>query len=183
MSNKNPQHYVDNKKLYENMKIYINDIKHAKLNNLPKPPISEEIALDIIAIANKMINRTSSVSYNFREDMISDGIENCLLYAHNFNPEYKNPFAYFSQIISFAYVRKIKKEKLQLRVKYGAIMEGLLNISKEDYALIQKYGTDFNDLKMREFIDDYDKREAEKKAEKKLKEETKHKDMDKNNDE
>ena len=54
--------------------------------------------------------------------MVSDGIENCLLYAHNFNPEKsKNPFSYFTQIIHHAYVRRITKEKKQMHIKYRII--------------------------------------------------------------
>ena len=57
----------------------------------------------------------------FREDMISDGIENCVQYIHNFDPEKSsNPFAYFTQIIHFAFLRRIMKEKKQLYVKYKA---------------------------------------------------------------
>ena len=54
----------------------------------------------------------------FREDMISDGIENCVQYIHNFDPEKsKNPFAYFTQIIHYAFLRRIQKEKKQLDIK------------------------------------------------------------------
>ena len=50
--------------------------------------------------------------------MISDGIENCLQYVHNFNPEKSNnPFAYFTQIIYYAFLRRIQKEKKQSHVK------------------------------------------------------------------
>ena len=50
--------------------------------------------------------------------MISDGIENCLQYVHNFNPEKSdNPFAYFTQIIYYAFLRRIQKEKKQTHVK------------------------------------------------------------------
>ena len=54
----------------------------------------------------------------FREDMISDGIENCVQYIHNFDPEkYRNTFAYFTQIIHYAFLRRIQKEKKQLDIK------------------------------------------------------------------
>jgi len=50
--------------------------------------------------------------------MISDGIENCLQYMSNFNPEKSsNPFAYFTQIIYYAFIRRIQKEKKQMQVK------------------------------------------------------------------
>jgi DNA-directed RNA polymerase specialized sigma24 family protein len=54
--------------------------------------------------------------------MISDGIENCLQYLHNFNPDKSNnPFAYFTQIIYYAFIRRIQKEKKQTHVKHRMI--------------------------------------------------------------
>ena len=54
----------------------------------------------------------------FREDMICDGIENCVQYIHNFNPEKSsNPFAYFTQIIHYAFLRRIQKEKKQMEIR------------------------------------------------------------------
>ena len=50
--------------------------------------------------------------------MISDGIENCLQYIHNFDPDKsKNPFSYFTQIIYYAFIRRIQKEKKQSHIK------------------------------------------------------------------
>ena len=63
--------------------------------------------------------RPNFINYTFRDDLVSDGIENCLLYAHNFNPEKsKNPFSYFTQIIHHAYVRRIVKERKLMHIKY-----------------------------------------------------------------
>jgi DNA-directed RNA polymerase specialized sigma24 family protein len=54
----------------------------------------------------------------FKEDMISDGIENSVQYIHNFDPEKsQNPFAYFTQIIHYAFLRRIQREKKQLEIK------------------------------------------------------------------
>jgi len=50
--------------------------------------------------------------------MIGDGIENCVQYIHNFDPaKSNNPFAYFTQIIYYAFLRRIQKEKKQLEIK------------------------------------------------------------------
>jgi hypothetical protein len=41
------------------------------------------------------------------------------MYFNNFDPEKsKNPFAYFTQIIYYAFLRRIQKEKKYLYVKY-----------------------------------------------------------------
>ena len=48
--------------------------------------------------------------------MISDGIENCVQYIHNFDPEKsRNPFAYFTQIIHYAFLKKNTKRKETIR--------------------------------------------------------------------
>lgn len=54
----------------------------------------------------------------FKDDMICDGVENCVQYVDNFDPEKsKNPFAYFTQIIYYAFLRRIQREKKQLEIK------------------------------------------------------------------
>ena len=74
-------------------------------------------------IATHLSYKPNFVNYMFREDMICDGIENCLQYIDNFDPEKsKNPFAYFTQIIYYAFLRRIQKEKKQLEIK-GKILE------------------------------------------------------------
>jgi DNA-directed RNA polymerase specialized sigma24 family protein len=64
--------------------------------------------------------------------MISDGIENCLAAADKFDPtKSTNPFAYYTQIVYFAFIRRIQKEKKQQATKYKIIenldLEDLLN--------------------------------------------------------
>ena len=55
--------------------------------------------------------------------MICDGIENCLQYINNFNPDKsQNAFAYITQIIYYAFLRRIQKEKKQPAIKHKAIM-------------------------------------------------------------
>ena len=73
-------------------------------------------------IAERLSLRPNFVNYTFRDEMISDGIENCVQSAHNFDPERSsNPFSYFTQIIYFAFIRRIQKEKKQLYIKYKTI--------------------------------------------------------------
>ena len=56
--------------------------------------------------------------------MILDGVENCIQYIHNFDPDKSgNPFSYFTQIIFYAFLRRIKKEKKQTYVKQKLIAE------------------------------------------------------------
>ena len=54
----------------------------------------------------------------YREDMVGDALESCLRYIHNFNPaKSTNAFAYITQIIHNAFIRRIQKEQKQLYVK------------------------------------------------------------------
>ena len=112
-------HYVDNAKFLEAMTEYKRDYNLALKNNKELPPVSEYLGSVFLKIAQRLSFRPNFINYTFKNDMISDGIENCLHYIHNFNPEKSNnPFAYFTQIIYYAFIRRIQKEKKQLYVKY-----------------------------------------------------------------
>ncbi len=112
-------HYVDNQKFLEEMIVYKGKCKDAKSRGELEPQISEYVGECFMKIANRLSFRPNFINYAFREDMISDGIENCVQYIRNFDPEKsKNPFAYFTQIIYFAFIRRIQKEKKQLYIKY-----------------------------------------------------------------
>ena len=93
--------------------------KHKESN--PNEPIPNYIGECFIKIAEHLSRKPNFVSYSFRDEMIADGIENCIMYFRNFNPDKSNnPFAYFTQIIYFAFLRRISREKKQLYVKYKA---------------------------------------------------------------
>ena len=95
-----------------------NRCKEAKKNGKPTPQVTNYIGECFLKIANHLSYRPNFINYTYREEMISDGIENCLQYVHNFNPEKSdNPFAYFTQIIYYAFLRRIQKEKKQAHVK------------------------------------------------------------------
>jgi hypothetical protein len=115
---KRSEHYVNNKEFLAALIRYQEDIEIAKLQDKPKPVIPRYIGECFLKIANHLSFKPNFVNYMFKEDMISDGIENCVQYIHNFNPEKsRNPFAYFTQIIHYAFLRRIQKEKKQLEIK------------------------------------------------------------------
>ena len=115
---KEKPHYVDNKKFLEAMIEYKDRCKKAEEKNRKKPDVTNYIGECFLKIANHLSYRPNFINYTYRDDMISDGIENCLQYMDNFNPEKsKNPFAYFTQIIYYAFIRRIQKEKKQMQVK------------------------------------------------------------------
>jgi len=122
MSREKPEHYVDNKQFLQYMIEFKAATKEAKEAGKELPTVPDDIGKIFMSIANRLSYKSNFINYAFREDMISDGIENCIQYIHNFDPEKsKNPFAYFTQIIYYAFLRRIQKEKKQLYVKYKSL--------------------------------------------------------------
>ena len=118
-SEKKKEHYVNNKEFLAAMVEYKKLVTEAEDAGEEKPPVTNYIGECFLKIANHLSYRPNFINYTFRDDMISDGIENCLQYIDNFNPEKSNnPFAYFTQIIYYAFLRRIQKEKKHLFVKF-----------------------------------------------------------------
>ena len=115
---KRSEHYVNNKEFLAALIRHRENIEIAELQGKEKPRIPRYIGECFLKIATHLSFKPNFVNYMFKEDMISDGIENCVQYKHNFNPEKsQNPFAYFTQIIHYAFLRRIQKEKKQLEIK------------------------------------------------------------------
>ena len=130
MAKVKPIHYVDNEKFLKEMIIYKRGFDEAKEKDELPPMISEYLGECFMKIAQRLSFRPNFINYAFKDDMISDGIENCIQYIKNFNPEKSsNPFAYFTQIIYYAFIRRIQKEKKQLYIKYKT-MESTPSLSE-----------------------------------------------------
>ena len=121
---KKPEHYVNNKEFLQAMIFYKRSVNKAIKTKVTKPPVPDYIGECFLKIANHLSYRPNFINYTYRDDMISDGIENCLQYLNNFNPrKSNNPFAYFTQIIYYAFIRRIQKEKKQVTIKHRMIQE------------------------------------------------------------
>jgi len=115
---KKKPHYVNNKEFLQAMIDWKATVAEAEANDESRPQVTNYIGECFLKIANHLSYRPNFINYTYREEMISDGIENCLQYIDNFDPEKsKNPFAYFTQIIYFAFVRRITREKKQSKIK------------------------------------------------------------------
>jgi DNA-directed RNA polymerase specialized sigma24 family protein len=116
------QHYVDNKLFFAEMQKWKEEIaEQEEVDDLP-PMVTEYMGECFYKIATHLSYRPNFINYTYREEMIGDGIENCIRYAKNFNPDKsKNPFAYFTQIIYYAFIRRITKEKKQTSIKQKII--------------------------------------------------------------
>ena len=166
MPKKKPEHYVNNKQLLEAMVDYRQrcELSYKKyfgkdLTEQPKeerakrwetkPKIPNYLGDCFLKIATHLSYKPNFVNYMFREDMISDGIENCVQYIHNFDPaKSKNPFAYFTQIIHYAFLRRIQKEKKQLDIKNKIIEKtGFDEVMMVDDSLLSDSNSVYNGIK------------------------------------
>ena len=149
MAKKKSEHYVNNKELLEALINYRAEVAVAKAKDLPKPRISNYLGECFLKIATHLSYKPNFVNYMFRDDMISDGIENCVQYIHNFDPnKSKNPFAYFTQIIHYAFLRRIQKEKKQLEIKTKIIEKtGYDEVMMVDDSLLSSSSSEYNTIK------------------------------------
>ena len=142
-------HYVNNKDFLDAIIEYKKSVREAEEQGLPKPRIPKYIGECFLKIANHLSFKPNFVNYIFKDDMISDGIENCVQYIHNFNPEKsQNPFAYFTQIIYYAFLRRIQREKRQLEIK-NKILEktGFDEVFVDDGLVDGMNYSDYNSIK------------------------------------
>lgn len=117
-------HYVNNADFLEAIKEYREKVKQAELEGKPKPQVPNYIGECILKIATHLSYKPNFINYSYKDDMILDGIENCIQYVDNFDPnKSNNPFSYFTQIIYYAFLRRIAKEKKQSYIKNKLIMD------------------------------------------------------------
>ena len=170
----NTSHYINNKEFLKSLIEYQADIKRCKKEGKEKPYVTDYIAMCFLQIAQRLSYRPNFINYTYKDDMISDGLENCLAYMHNFNTEKsKNPFAYFTQIIYYAFLRRIQKEKKQQYIKYKVYTDQKTIIEEEHEKLSndfinEKGSADFH-IHIKEFIDEMERKEKEKKHKRELK--------------
>jgi len=116
---KSTAYYIDNQEFYKACLEHYNKVQVAKEQNKPNPKISNYIGECILKIAQKTTESSHFRGYDFKEDMIGDAVENCLMYFNNFDPiKYSNPFSYFSQICYYAFLRRIGKERDRIYNQY-----------------------------------------------------------------
>tara|TARA_R110000868_G_scaffold191040_1_gene435179 strand:+ start:407 stop:958 length:552 start_codon:yes stop_codon:yes gene_type:complete len=165
-------HYIDNKKFYTAIIQYKRDMAIAQEEGTELPRIPPYIGECLYMIATRLSLKPNFISYTYRDEMISDGLENCVCYLNNFDPEKSsNPFAYFTQIIWFAFLRRINKEKKHLYIKQKTLenfyFEGMLAEQAIDGDKNVSVNLD-NDY-MQSLVVSYDKKQLEKVAKRKAK--------------
>jgi len=122
MEEKKPKrktNYINNKTLYGAMIHYKNELKEAVESEKEEPIVPKYIGESILLICNNLAKKPNFSGYTYKQDMISDGIMDCIAAVDNFNPDKtNNPFAYFTQIAWNAFLRRIQKEKKQTYIKH-----------------------------------------------------------------
>jgi len=155
------KHYINNKDLYGVMKQYHAQYHEAKATGGPLPQIPEFVGLALLMIATRLASKPNYSGYSFKQEMISDGIENCLMYLHNFDPaKSTNPFAYFTQIINYAFWRRIAKEKKQHYIKIKNFNHLYMEHEVDGYNI--KYNDYSNEI-TNEYVRDYESKLTAKK--------------------
>jgi hypothetical protein len=141
---KNPD-YVDNAKLYTVMLQYRNACRAAEEKHEEKPRIPEYVGECIWLIARGLAKKSNFANYtaHWKEEMIADGVENCIMYGvDRFDPDkFNKPFAYFTQIIKWAFLRRIQKEKTQQVIK----LKNKQNFQLQEQLESNYYMPDMND--------------------------------------
>jgi hypothetical protein len=171
MSTDTKKHYINNVDFCKALTDYKSKVDENEKLKKPKPPIPNYIGECFIKIAEGLSHKPNFINYPFREEMISDGIENCLMYFENFDPKISsNAFSYFTQIVYYAFLRRIQKEKKQLYIKYKSTEQFGIIDENEMLGYEETTGKQFEMYdNISEFIDVFEKTKKKKKEVKKNK--------------
>jgi len=121
-----PQHYVNNREFSQAVVDYVERVNEAEAAGEPIPVVTDYIAQCFLKISDGLSHKPNFIRYTYREEMVMDGVENCLKAITNYNIDTAtrtgnpNAFAYFTQICYYAFLRRLAKEKRQqdIRFKY-----------------------------------------------------------------
>ena len=120
---KQKPHYVNNKQFSQSVVDYVTSVNEARKKLVEEPIITEYIGSCFLKIAEGLSHKANFVGYSYREEMVMDGVENCIKAIMNYDIKkatrtgLPNAFAYFTQIVYYAFLRRIAKEKKQQDIK------------------------------------------------------------------
>jgi hypothetical protein len=171
--------YVNNTDFYNAIIQYKKSLRRAKRKKEEEPRIPEYIGECIWKIAQKLSTKPCFIGYSYREEMIGDAVENCILYFKDYDPDYNpdnnpnykaNPFAYFTQIIYYAFLRRISREEKNRYIIYKNFQETISNVTgnallvDSDDNLLMSTKT-YDNINV--FMDRFEKKEEAKKQKRK----------------
>jgi hypothetical protein len=138
-SNPDAVKYIDNEAFSLRVAEYVKQCSEAEENGMTIPRVPDDIAISFVKIINNLARSKNFSSYTWLDEMKSDAIENCIRYVRKFNIEAKTrtgkpeAFSYFTRIVYFAFLRRIKLENAQLAIKDSLISK--YNVTDELYSL------------------------------------------------
>lgn len=150
------RNYVNNKDLLAALIDYKQKCKEAEDQGDEIPKVPNYIGECIYQISTRLATKPNFSGYSYKEDMIMDGVENCLLYIHNFDhTKSSNPFAYFTQTIWNAFLRRIQKEKKQMYIRFKSSHNMMMNGSTYESDEVQIHLNTSADY-INSFIEDFE---------------------------
>lgn len=167
---KKKAHYIDNKMFYDEIVKYKQQVKEAEEQGKPKPRINNYLGECLDRLAKHVATMPKFINYSFKDEMISDAVENCLVYFHNFDINRTNPFAYFTQVVYYAFLRRIAKEERERYTKYKIFRDTMMD-TDEISRLVDSDDNNIGSPKMYDninaFMERFEAKEAEKKRKRK----------------
>lgn len=162
---KENNHYVNNQEFSQAVVDYVREVERAeKFNYNYIPVVPDYIAKCFLNISTGLARKPNFSQYTFKDEMIMDGVENCLRAIRNYDIEAAtrsgkpNAFGYFTQIIYYAFLRRIQRENRQqdIKLKYmtSAGVEQYMNVSSDSHIeqaaalrFVDNLRSKFDDLK------------------------------------
>jgi len=180
MVKKPKRNYVNNPEFLQAIIAYKQKCKDAEESGDDNPRIPNYIGECLYQIANRLATKPNFSGYTYKDEMISDGLENAVQALGNFDPnKSSNPFAYFTQIIWYAFLRRIDKEKKQLYIRHKVTEQSVVHGTAVERDDVGGGGSDspgeasyidLNNDYMNDFVSTYEKRiESKKKQQRKKK--------------
>lgn len=163
------RNYVNNPEFLQALIDYKKLCAEAENSGEPNPQIPRYIGECVYQIAKRLATKPNFSGYTYKDEMISDGLENAIQALGNFDPEKSsNPFAYFTQIIWYAFLRRIEKEKKQLYIRHkvteGAVLSGTATTSDGVGESGETSYIDLNNDYMNDFVSAYERKMESKKT-------------------
>lgn len=170
---KRKKDYINNADFLNALEDYKEKKKYATEHDLPSPKIPDYIGDCFLKIAEGLSHKPNFINYTFKDEMIADGYENCLMYFHNFDSsKTKNAFSYFTTVIWYAFLRRIQKEKKQMYIKYK-MTEQIGVLDEYEIQELEEISGNSRQFEMydnlSEFIENFEENKKQKKVIKKSK--------------
>jgi hypothetical protein len=154
-SKKNAEHYVNNREFSQAVVDYVTIVRKCEADGVETPKITEYIGRCFLKIAEGLSRRPNFIRYTYREEMVMDGVANCIKAIMNYNVAAAtrtgspNAFAYFTQICYYAFIRRITLEKkeqdIKLRYIEQAGIDAFMTNSDDSSQFVSGYEQGFID--------------------------------------